>query len=271
MAIRYAVADGNWSDLSTWDGDIPDWYDDVYANGFFVNINQTIYANLLSNRAEEGAVGGGQFYTQDAYYIYASTYGGGTYGGASYQYCLNLGNGSIQVGNAYGFGTIVNSKSQLIGNVYGNNNLPGASIGNGGILQGNSYGGNASFGVQITCGTQVGNAYGGSINYSSGTFLQGGIFYGEAYGSTGYDACGLRAYDAALVVLTNTHNGGGYNAAGISLDSGSRVHYLIKSGSGGFIGSNNFEITNGNPYWGLLQALSPGIVRIPNIRGGADQ
>lgn len=62
MAIRYAVASGNWSSTATWNGGtLPASTDDVYANNFTVNIDQTITVNSLkkiSNASPVIAAGG---------------------------------------------------------------------------------------------------------------------------------------------------------------------------------------------------------------------
>jgi hypothetical protein len=62
MAIRYAVATGNWSSTATWNGGtLPTSADDVYANGFTVTINQNINVISLRNGATTGVTAGGQF------------------------------------------------------------------------------------------------------------------------------------------------------------------------------------------------------------------
>lgn len=62
MAIRYAVASGNWSSTATWNGGtLPADTDDVYSNGFVVSIDQSITVNSLkkiSNGSPAIAVGG---------------------------------------------------------------------------------------------------------------------------------------------------------------------------------------------------------------------
>jgi hypothetical protein len=63
MAIRYAVATGNWSDTATWDGGtLPTSADDVYANAFTVTIDQDVTVLSLRNTANTTpavTVGGG--------------------------------------------------------------------------------------------------------------------------------------------------------------------------------------------------------------------
>jgi hypothetical protein len=52
MAIRYAVATGNWSNTATWDGGtLPTSADDVYANNFTVTIDGTFTVLTIRNTA----------------------------------------------------------------------------------------------------------------------------------------------------------------------------------------------------------------------------
>ena len=48
--IRYAVNNGNWSAVGTWDGgaSLPTVGDDVYANGYTVTVNQDITVAKIS-------------------------------------------------------------------------------------------------------------------------------------------------------------------------------------------------------------------------------
>jgi hypothetical protein len=62
MAIRYAVATGNWSNTATWNGGtLPTSADDVYANGFTVTINQNIAVVSLNTTLALGVLNGGNF------------------------------------------------------------------------------------------------------------------------------------------------------------------------------------------------------------------
>jgi hypothetical protein len=55
MAIRWAVATGNWSATATWNGGtLPAVDDDVYSNGFTVTINQSIKVLSLRNSLATG-------------------------------------------------------------------------------------------------------------------------------------------------------------------------------------------------------------------------
>jgi hypothetical protein len=62
MAVRYAVASGNWSTGSTWNGGtLPTSADDVYANAFTVTIDQDVTVLSLNTTASAPAVAGGTF------------------------------------------------------------------------------------------------------------------------------------------------------------------------------------------------------------------
>lgn len=57
MAIRYAVASGNWSNPAIWDGGtLPGAGDDVYCNSRIVTIDQNITVNSLRNHYDSGGI-----------------------------------------------------------------------------------------------------------------------------------------------------------------------------------------------------------------------
>jgi hypothetical protein len=100
MALRYAVATGNWSNTATWDGGtLPTVGDDVHANGFTVTIDQNITVNKISTKAESPAVEGGGFTLSTITITITSDIEAGT------TRCLtiNEGTGTINiVGSVYG-------------------------------------------------------------------------------------------------------------------------------------------------------------------------
>jgi len=65
MALRYAVATGNWSNTATWDGGtLPTAADDVFSNGFTVTINGTFTVLSIRNTLNAALptiLAGGQF------------------------------------------------------------------------------------------------------------------------------------------------------------------------------------------------------------------
>jgi hypothetical protein len=74
MANRYAVANGNWSNTSTWNGGtLPASDDVVRPNGFTVVIDQDVTVSELRNNASSPAVAGGVFQLYGNYNITATT------------------------------------------------------------------------------------------------------------------------------------------------------------------------------------------------------
>lgn len=159
MAVRYAVATGNWNAVGTWDGgiSIPGAGDDVYANGFTVTLNITpITVNKLSTEVcPITSVGGGRF----AGSATANTIIGNIVAGSTI--CVYL-------AAATGF---------VIGNVYGGSSTDAYGIrcqNYGGVtVTGNVYGGSAAntHGIYTYYGydtTIVGNVEGGSVSTATG-------------------------------------------------------------------------------------------------------
>lgn len=74
MAIRYAVASGNWSSTATWNGGtLPTSADDVFTNNFTVTVNQNVTVLSLSNRATTGVNAGGTFSINGNYTVVCDT------------------------------------------------------------------------------------------------------------------------------------------------------------------------------------------------------
>lgn len=63
MATRYAVANGNWNDVNTWDGTttLPASSDDVYSNGKTIQVDMDITVNTLRSTSAAGITAGGVF------------------------------------------------------------------------------------------------------------------------------------------------------------------------------------------------------------------
>jgi hypothetical protein len=64
MAIRYAVASGNWSNTATWNGGtLPDLADDVFSNTFTITIDQDINVGTIrtTSNVSPAIAAGGQF------------------------------------------------------------------------------------------------------------------------------------------------------------------------------------------------------------------
>jgi hypothetical protein len=137
MALRYAVATGNWSSTSIWDGGtLPQAGDEVYANGFIVAINQDIIVNKISTKAASPAIAGGGFtiaatVTRN---LICNIEAGTTT-------CVTINDSSPQ------------SATIITGNIYGGNtsnaigvslNVTGGGLSTSPVIYGNIYGGVAS-------------------------------------------------------------------------------------------------------------------------------
>jgi hypothetical protein len=137
MAVRYAVATGNWSDTATWDGGtLPTSADDVYSNNFTVTIDQNVDVITLRNTAQSPAVAGGGFVVSSSVTINLSGSSGligvGNFhvltwnGGAGVTTNINannidLFNSSFVALNVAGEGTL-NLNSNIIHNLFNNSN-----------------------------------------------------------------------------------------------------------------------------------------------------
>jgi hypothetical protein len=130
MAIRYAVATGNWSNTATWNGGtLPTSADDVYANNFTVTINQNVTVLSLNTTAATGVNNGGTFtfisgtFTVVADTIQAGSSAGITIGGAlsgTYTITANNINGGITPNSGQGIAPNSGSVNLIInGNING--------------------------------------------------------------------------------------------------------------------------------------------------------
>lgn len=190
MAVRYAVATGNWSSTSTWNGGtLPTSSDDVYANGFTVTIDQDITVLSLQNGATTGVNANGSFVVSSGgRIINADIRNNGTTSGII---CLSVTNsvGPVTLnGNIYGLasGSIftsyavnVNNGATAVLNITGTirggtvtyDNYGLRSIGSGTInIVGDIYAGSAAY-TQYGCffnSPQTINITGNIYNASGG-------------------------------------------------------------------------------------------------------
>jgi hypothetical protein len=89
MAVRYAVATGNWSDTATWNGGtLPTSADDVFANGYTVTIDVDVTVLSIRNTAQTPAVAGGGFVVDDEATITCTDNTNGVVAGSIT--CLNI-------------------------------------------------------------------------------------------------------------------------------------------------------------------------------------
>jgi hypothetical protein len=139
MALRYAVATGNWSNTATWDGGtLPTSADDVFSNGFTVTIDGTFTVLSIRNTSNVSApviAAGGQFRFANGGNLTCTASTGIIVGVASVPVLeMNLPspntatfNGSVlTITNTNNFNAIRHSASGIL-NLNGNYNIDGAA------------------------------------------------------------------------------------------------------------------------------------------------
>lgn len=249
MALRYAVANGNWSALATWDGgaSLPGAGDDVYANNKTVTIDQDVTVLSVRTTAGGSAVAGGGFKVlANGYTVTANIFAGASD-------ALNVSANTTIIGNAFGSTTSAPSSGCGIRHYAGNLSV----IGN---LQGGSIAvpcmGCYSNATSITI-TVTGDCIGGSsAGYCSGLYIQGVItslsVYGAAIGGVGTADCfgvNLNAPPSSSfvqVARSNNYPNDGITNAKIGLSFGlisvhSQVPVIdaLECGSGGLLPIGN--------------------------------
>lgn len=159
MAVRYAVVNGNWSAVGTWDGgaSLPDVGDDVYANGYTITMNITpiTVTKLSTEVCPITSVGGGRFEGSAT----ANTIIGNIVAGSTICVYFTASTGFV-IGNVYG-GSSINAygiRCQNYGGVTVTGNIYGGSAAN-------AHGIYTYYGYDITI---VGNVEGGSVSTARG-------------------------------------------------------------------------------------------------------
>jgi len=240
MATRYAVADGNWSSTSTWDGGtLPGNGDDVYTDGKTVTIDIDLTgsyrpANLYAKAKPGGGTAGGRFNVTTTRQIGESGYPVGIYGSdlTSARYgCVTFSGGSGTTltiyGNvtggsgqyAYGVYNYSTGTITITGNVTGGPVSDATGVYNYGTgtitITGNVTGGPVSnatgvFNNSTGTITITGNVTGGPVsnatgvhNYGTGTIT----ITGDVTGGSGQYAYGVNNYDTGTITITGTVTG----------------------------------------------------------------
>jgi hypothetical protein len=204
MAIRLAIASGNWTDPATWTGGvIPGAGDVAVANGKIVTINASVTCDEVRNDTTGSATAGGYFALPDGITLTADVYAGGVSPATAQSCVYYAGTASAAViGDAYG-GSVGSSRAvrnggsgvlTITGNMLGGSNASAqglstaAGLNNTTIINGNVTGGTVGQGINhlgtgtlIINGTAIGNGYGpgstglsaapGANNASTGTLL----------------------------------------------------------------------------------------------------
>jgi hypothetical protein len=171
MALKYPLANGNWSTAANWNGGtVPVVGDDVRANGFTVTIDVDINVLQISTNALAPASAGGSFVVSTNRILTCDVNAGTTITLTS-----TVGNTVNIIGNIYG------APSGVGGNTISFTNS-GSILNVTGIVYGAA---NNSGSALVTSGTLnfVGNVFGGSVGASSNgiTISSGGnlVFTGN--------------------------------------------------------------------------------------------
>lgn len=199
MAIRYAVASGNWSSTSTWDGGttLPGSGDDVYANGFTVSIDQSISVASLKKIAN----------------VSPSISTGGTFN-VTASVTITLTSGIVAADNAANSTSVLNIASGTP-TVIINANIAGGSSGS-----------RRGLGITVNATVTVnGNVVGGSAAGAHGIHVTAAsavvTVNGTVTGGTGgLNAYGVNNQSTARITVVGTVVGGNLNDYGVFLTNG---------------------------------------------------
>lgn len=171
MALRYAVANGNWSSTSTWNGGtLPTSTDDVYANGFTVTIDQNVTVLSLRTTAQSPAVAGGGFTVSGNFTITSNFVTGTTT-------CLTYtGSGTLNIVGDIPYAIIQPSQNTFAIDITGNGNV---------YLIGNIYSLNVNTRYALRKGGSGNLIITGNVEYNGGNttgnitsiILNGGNIY----------------------------------------------------------------------------------------------
>lgn len=266
MALRYAVATGNWSAPATWDGGtLPAPGDVVRANGFTVTVNADVTGIELRNDASSPAVAGGLFLISGTRVIGANVF-------AAIANCVSIGSGAnvawagnSTAGSASGAHGI--SMGNSAGTLVFSGNVTGGTFNNTiGLLVFNTSH-TVTFSGNATGGTTSG-AHGLQINSGNVTVSSGAVFTGgSSNGTFGVHVTGgtLTCSGCSLVSGSTT----GTSNAALSSAGGS-VNLTVTAYTQNAFG-NCFRLTSGAPTInaaGITFSTPAGANSVFNIQGG---
>jgi hypothetical protein len=217
VAIRWAVANGNWANALTWNGGtFPAVDDDVFADGWSVTINQNINVLSLNTTQRSGGTNGGGFtVNQTGLIINCETIntGGGT--------CLRMIGSALHL-LTINVGTVNAAQTNNTVTAIDHQNTAGTIIVNASIINGGGGAGSVSNGVR---------------NNSSGILIVNCL---EARGGNGLSGAAIaNSSTGSLTVNGNAVGGGNATAYGITNASTGPVTL-----NGIAIASNNAEAVN---------------------------
>lgn len=282
MALKYPLANGNWSNAANWNGGtLPVAGDDVRANGFTVTIDQDIDVLQISTNALAPAAAGGGFSVSTNRNITANIIFGTTACltcsvGVTVTIIGEITGAQSGVGGAAVSFTNAGSVLNITGVVYGGTNNSGGTVISSGTVNfvGNVFGGAAgtsSYGISISSGGNL--VFTGNMTAGGGTtnaVLFGGstcTINGNVYAGSG-TARGLSISSGTITINANCYGsnlaGSSSHAVSVTAAVSVVVNGTIYAGSittsFGLISTStavvvsNIEFTNGNtPISGFVK------------------
>lgn len=212
MAIRYAIASGNWSNPAIWDGGVavPATTDEARTNGFTVTVDVSVTVVTVSNKSESSPVvaSGGSFDLANGVTLTLTHATGGVIpGNASIQVVrmmLASPNAATVIGAFGGSSSVANSHAFLVGgsgtlNIIGNIAASPTSTGCKGVVFG-------AAGTLNVTGT-VSGANAQAIDTTSGGAFTVNVT-GNVTGGGGSEAIAANSTAAGVVNITGTVTGG---------------------------------------------------------------
>jgi hypothetical protein len=271
MALRYAIATGNWNNPAIWDGGttIPTVGDDVRPNGFTVTINQDITVTTLRTDASSPAVAGGTFIVTGNLRVINANLQVGTSIVLSCSTNINwFLNGNIGAYTAVNISTISmtgGGSFTMVGNVLGN----GGASSNGTSIRSTvtmniNITGNVTGGGNSTChGVAIDLTAGGNINIT-----------GNILGGSAVNATGVLLNNSGQILTVNGTITGGTNVNsnfGVQNNAGTLQGNCIAQGASTINGAQGVWANGTNTTTTISEAIyndnapTSGKVRFKNI------
>lgn len=256
MAVRYAVATGNWSDTATWNGGtLPTSSDDVYSNTYTVTIDQDVTVLSLRNgsNASPSVTAGGGFTCSTARTITAT--GLGINVAINNGTCLTLSNASettVTVNAAIGGsgnqaqGVLINSTGTV--NITGN--LSGIASSTGGATCRVTRAAT----VNVTGSVTAGSAGANGIDCQAAATI---TVIGSVTGGSSNGGIGVNSSGSSVISITGNVIGG---------PSGSAPNYGVSA-----TGSVNIVGTLTAGAWAATAGAGSFVVTGPFISSAAGQ
>jgi len=224
MAVRFAVASGNWSNAAIWSGSlIPTASDDVYSNTFTVNMDTSFQVLSLNNTATTGVTAGGSY-----------NFNTGNISGSVTSY--GLGSNLLNITNASGTVEII-SPSYFF-------SIAATQI---------NHSGNGDFILRCS-GMSVGGCSGatGLTKSGAGTMTIYGNISSIGCGSAGSFLGGMSISNGNTIIYGNVQSGTSRGGGGTITVSGTARLTVVGNVDGNNFSNNGYAIATNSPNSTLI-------------------